>query len=52
MVVGGSAAPPAMIDGFRKRHGLEVTHAWGMTEMSPLGTVARDFMNCYYIGLD
>jgi len=41
MVVGGSAAPPAMIDGFKKRHGLEVLHAWGMTEMSPLGTVAR-----------
>jgi fatty-acyl-CoA synthase len=30
-----------MIDGFRKRHGLEITHAWGMTEMNPLGTVAR-----------
>jgi fatty-acyl-CoA synthase len=41
MLIGGSAAPPSMIDGFRKRHGLEVTHAWGMTEMSPLGTVAH-----------
>jgi fatty-acyl-CoA synthase len=41
MVVGGSAAPPAMIEGFQKRHGLEVLHAWGMTEMSPIGTVAR-----------
>jgi fatty-acyl-CoA synthase len=41
MVVGGSAAPPAMIDGFLQRHGLRVTHAWGMTETSPLGTVAR-----------
>ena len=41
MVIGGSAAPPAMIDGFKKRHGLAVTHAWGMTEMSPLGTLAR-----------
>jgi fatty-acyl-CoA synthase len=40
MVIGGSAAPPALIDGF-KRHGLEVTHAWGMTEMNPLGTLAR-----------
>jgi fatty-acyl-CoA synthase len=30
-----------MIEGFQKRHGLEVVHAWGMTEMSPLGTVAR-----------
>jgi fatty-acyl-CoA synthase len=41
MVVGGSAAPASMIAGFRERHGLEVLHAWGMTEMSPLGTVAR-----------
>lgn len=41
MVIGGSAAPPAMIDGFRDRHGLVVTHAWGMTETNPLGTVAR-----------
>jgi fatty-acyl-CoA synthase len=41
MVVGGSAAPPAMIEGFEKRHGLVVTHAWGMTETNPLGTIAR-----------
>jgi fatty-acyl-CoA synthase len=41
MVVGGSAAPPSMIEGFKKRHGLEVLHAWGMTEMNPLGTIAR-----------
>jgi fatty-acyl-CoA synthase len=41
MVIGGSAAPPSLIDGFKKRHGLEVTHAWGMTELNPLGTLAR-----------
>ncbi|HEU4533820.1 MAG TPA: AMP-binding protein, partial [Polyangiaceae bacterium] len=41
MVVGGAAAPASMIDGFRERHGLEVLHAWGMTELNPLGTVAR-----------
>jgi fatty-acyl-CoA synthase len=41
MLIGGSAAPPALIDGFRQRHGLEVTHAWGMTETNPLGTLAR-----------
>ena len=40
MLIGGSAAPPSMIDGFRKRHRLEITHAWGMTEMNPLGTIA------------
>ena len=41
MVIGGSAAPPSMIDGFRQRHGLTVTHAWGMTETNPLGSLAR-----------
>ena len=41
MIVGGSAAPRAMIEGFEQRHGLHVCHAWGMTEMSPLGTVSE-----------
>jgi fatty-acyl-CoA synthase len=41
MVIGGSAAPITMIEGFSTRHGLEVLHAWGMTETNPLGTVAR-----------
>src|SRR5689334_4099600 len=41
MLIGGSAAPPAMIEGFQKRHGLGVVHAWGMTETNPLGSVAR-----------
>jgi len=40
MVVGGAAAPQAMIEGFQKKHNLNVIHAWGMTEMSPLGTVS------------
>ncbi|MBI2738200.1 MAG: long-chain-fatty-acid--CoA ligase [Rhodospirillales bacterium] len=38
-VIGGSAAPPAMIDTFDKDFGVEVLHAWGMSEMSPLGSV-------------
>lgn len=38
-VIGGSACPPAMIDAFREEHGVDVLHAWGMTEMSPLGTL-------------
>jgi len=41
LAVGGSAAPPAMIDGYKKRHGIHVLHAWGMTEMTPIGTVCR-----------
>jgi acyl-CoA synthetase (AMP-forming)/AMP-acid ligase II len=37
-VIGGSACPPAMMKTFRHQYGVEVVHAWGMTEMSPLGT--------------
>ncbi len=40
MIVGGSAVPPSVIKGF-DRHGLRVVHAWGMTETTPLGTVAN-----------
>jgi fatty-acyl-CoA synthase len=39
MLVGGAAAPESMIRGFDK-HNLRVLHAWGMTEMTPLGTVS------------
>jgi acyl-CoA synthetase (AMP-forming)/AMP-acid ligase II len=38
-VIGGSACPPAMIELFETKYGVRVLHAWGMTEMSPLGTV-------------
>jgi fatty-acyl-CoA synthase len=41
MVVGGAAAPQSMIEAFEKRHRLQVLHAWGMTETTPLGTVGR-----------
>lgn len=40
-VIGGSACPPAMIAAFNDLYGVEVLHAWGMTEMSPLGTVCN-----------
>ena len=39
VVIGGSAAPRVMIQKFRDKYGVEVMHAWGMTEMSPLGSV-------------
>jgi len=39
-VIGGSACPPAMIKAFREL-GVDVIHAWGMTELSPLGTLSR-----------
>ena len=38
VVIGGSACPPAMIRAFQEEYGVFVLHAWGMTEMSPLGT--------------
>ncbi len=40
-VIGGSACPPAMIASFKDTYGVTVLHAWGMTEMSPLGTVCN-----------
>jgi acyl-CoA synthetase (AMP-forming)/AMP-acid ligase II len=40
VMVGGSACPPALMRGFQERHDLTVFHGWGMTEMSPVGTVA------------
>jgi fatty-acyl-CoA synthase len=40
-VIGGSACPPAMFDALENEFGVEVIHAWGMTEMSPIGTVAK-----------
>ena len=39
MVVGGSAAPESLIRGL-DRHGLQVVHGWGMTEMTPIGTLS------------
>lgn len=38
VTVGGSACPLSIFDAFRDRHQVTVQHAWGMTEMSPLGT--------------
>ncbi|MCX7363787.1 MAG: 3-(methylthio)propionyl-CoA ligase [Alphaproteobacteria bacterium] len=40
-LIGGSAVPLAMISRFWKEHGIEVAQGWGMTEMSPLGTLTR-----------
>ena len=38
-LVGGAAVPRSMIEAFRDQHGVELRQGWGMTEMSPLGTV-------------
>jgi fatty-acyl-CoA synthase len=39
VVIGGSACPRSMVQKFQDNYGVEVIHAWGMTEMSPLGTL-------------
>jgi fatty-acyl-CoA synthase len=41
VVVGGSACPPSLMHAFQDRYGIPILHAWGMTETSPLGSVAR-----------
>lgn len=40
IVIGGSACPPSMLESFERNYDVEVIHAWGMTEMSPLGSMA------------
>ena len=39
--IGGAACPPALMQLFEKKYGIEVIHAWGMTEMSPVGTISK-----------
>ena len=41
VVVGGSSCPPALIRKFKENYGIDIIHAWGMTETSPIGTVSR-----------
>ncbi len=41
VVVGGSACPPALMKAFQERYDVKILHAWGMTETSPLASVAR-----------
>jgi fatty-acyl-CoA synthase len=50
VVIGGSACPRAMTEKFERHYGVEVIHAWGMTEMSPLGTLGT--IKPEYAGLD
>jgi fatty-acyl-CoA synthase len=40
VIIGGAACPPALMRAYQERHDIEVIHAWGMTEMSPLGSTA------------
>jgi fatty-acyl-CoA synthase len=40
VIVGGSACPPSLMRAYQERHDIEIVHAWGMTETSPLGSTA------------
>jgi fatty-acyl-CoA synthase len=50
IMVGGSACPLAMIETFTEKYGIEVLQGWGMTEMSPIGTVSQ--LKARHHGLD
>ncbi|WP_187970080.1 fatty-acid--CoA ligase [Aquibium microcysteis] len=50
VVIGGSACPRAITEKFEKNYGVQVIHAWGMTEMSPLGSLAT--IKPEYAGLE
>jgi len=52
VVIGGSAVPEAIVRGFRDEYGVDVTHAWGMTEMSPLGTLSSPNAKVAAMGLE
>ncbi|WP_227871214.1 long-chain fatty-acid--CoA ligase [Corynebacterium provencense] len=41
IISGGSTVPPALINAWEERFGVDITHVWGMTETGPIGTVAR-----------
>jgi fatty-acyl-CoA synthase len=40
-VIGGSTCPPAMLNTFEDKYGVQVIHAWGMTELSPMGALGK-----------
>ena len=41
IAIGGSAAPSSLIAAYQERHNIRIVHAWGMTELTPLGTVCH-----------
>jgi fatty-acyl-CoA synthase len=49
LVVGGSAMPRSLIEGYERELGVNVIQAWGMTELSPLGTVSK--LQRHHLGL-
>jgi len=52
VIVGGSACPRSIMEAFEERHGVHVQHAWGMTEMSPIGTLNSPTADWDSLGTD
>ncbi len=52
VLIGGSACPESIIRAFNDRYGVEVLHLWGMTEMSPVGTVGVPCASVASLGYD
>ena len=51
-IIGGAACPLALIEGFGKEHGVMIQHGWGMTELSPVGTINAPKSNTKYSNTD
>ncbi|WP_170557096.1 long-chain-fatty-acid--CoA ligase [Ruegeria atlantica] len=51
-VIGGAACPPSMIETFREAYGVDTVHAWGMSEMSPLGTTNNPLAKHFELPLE
>jgi len=52
VAIGGAAAPRVMIETFEQTYGVDVLHAWGMTEMSPIGSIAAIKSNLRHLDKD
>ncbi len=52
VAIGGSAVPEAVLRAFEQDYGVEVIHAWGMTEMSPIGTIGKPLAEHYAQGAE
>jgi len=52
VAIGGSAVPERVLRAFEEDYGVEVIHAWGMTEMSPIGTIGKLLPDHYALSHD
>lgn len=50
VLIGGAAVPRSMVETFQRQYGVSVLHAWGMTELNPLGTINRPVLATRHLG--